>query len=61
VTALPPLDALHETRPDDIAAFAANGHVLVRGLASADEVAAYRPHLEAVASEINPRLWPPAP
>jgi ectoine hydroxylase-related dioxygenase (phytanoyl-CoA dioxygenase family) len=50
VTALPPLDALHETRPDDIAAFAANGHALVRGLASADEVAAYRPHLEAVAA-----------
>jgi ectoine hydroxylase-related dioxygenase (phytanoyl-CoA dioxygenase family) len=46
---LPDLDSVVAADPAAIAQFAASGHTVVRGLASADEVAAYRPSLVAAA------------
>ena len=42
---LPPLDATYAVDADVGEGFRRDGHALVRGLATADEVAAYRPHL----------------
>jgi hypothetical protein len=39
---LPELDSRYSLHPDRIAAFQADGHVLLQGVASAEEVAAYR-------------------
>jgi ectoine hydroxylase-related dioxygenase (phytanoyl-CoA dioxygenase family) len=47
---LPNLDLAYAVAPDAASDFAAKGHALLRGLASAEEVAAYRPHLEAAAA-----------
>jgi hypothetical protein len=47
MTMLPRLDAPYSLQRDCIAAFGHDGHVCVRGLASADEVAAYRPLIDA--------------
>jgi len=44
---LPRLDAPYPLRRESIAAFQRDGHVCVRRLASADEVAAYRPLIDA--------------
>ena len=46
----PPLDVLYEVPRDATAAFAARGHALLRGLATADEVTAYRAPIEAAAA-----------
>ena len=48
--ALPALDALYAIGAGASARFAAAGHALVPGLASPEEVAVYRPHLEAAAT-----------
>lgn len=50
-TAVPPLDEPFALDPAVVADFARDGHVLVPGLASADEAAAYRPLIEAAALE----------
>ena len=46
---LPALDDTFELDPAVVASFATDGHALVRGLASPDEAAAYRPIIEAAA------------
>jgi ectoine hydroxylase-related dioxygenase (phytanoyl-CoA dioxygenase family) len=53
LTSLPALDTPHEIAADTAAGFAIDGHALVRGLASAAEVAAYRPHIEATAARAS--------
>jgi len=44
---LPSLDNVHPLARDTVEAFQRDGHVCVRGLASAEEVAAYRPLIDA--------------
>jgi ectoine hydroxylase-related dioxygenase (phytanoyl-CoA dioxygenase family) len=44
---LPALDSAFALDPAAVASFRANGHVQVRGLASADEVARYKPLIDA--------------
>jgi ectoine hydroxylase-related dioxygenase (phytanoyl-CoA dioxygenase family) len=46
---VPPLDDHVDLDPAVVESFAADGHVLVRALASPDEAAAYRPIIEAAA------------
>lgn len=46
---LPPLDDLHPLPPEAIEDFARAGHGVVRGLATPQEAAAYRPLIEAAA------------
>jgi hypothetical protein len=48
---LPPLGGPVALDPATVSAFAADGHALVRGLASPDEAAAYHPVIEAAAIE----------
>jgi ectoine hydroxylase-related dioxygenase (phytanoyl-CoA dioxygenase family) len=45
-TALPPLDGTHVVASELVDEFHRDGHTVVRGLATADEVAAYRPAIE---------------
>ena len=47
LTALPSLDSPYAVDAESIDAFRRDGHVCMRGLASADEVAAYRPVIDA--------------
>ena len=46
-SSLPPLDQLHSLGLDVAEGYRRDGHTVVRGLASAEEVAAYRPHIVA--------------
>ena len=50
---LPDLHALYAMPSDAAARFASDGHTLLPGLASAHEVSAYRPYLEAAAASSN--------
>jgi len=52
-TGLPDLDAVHALEAGAADRFAAEGHALVRGLASVDEVAAYRPFIEDAAARAS--------
>jgi ectoine hydroxylase-related dioxygenase (phytanoyl-CoA dioxygenase family) len=52
-SALPRLDAPRDLEPDAAARFADAGHALVRGLARADEVAAFRPFIEDAAARAS--------
>lgn len=47
VEGLPPLDGRHELDPACVGELAEKGHTVVRGLASRDEVEAFRPAIEA--------------
>ena len=49
VDELPALDAAHPLDPSVVDAFARDGHAVVRGLATPEEAAAYRPRIEAAA------------
>jgi ectoine hydroxylase-related dioxygenase (phytanoyl-CoA dioxygenase family) len=55
---LPDLGSGLEVRTESVDAFREKGHTVVRGLASAIEVEAYRPHIERVAAE---RAWEKRP
>jgi len=55
---LPSLDAPATLPPGCVEQFRADGHVAVRGLASADEVAAYRPLIEAAALRYSTETRP---
>ena len=46
---VPSLDDIVEVDPATVAAFARDGHAVIRGLASPDEAAAYRPVIERAA------------
>jgi len=48
LAALPSLDATYEVAPGDLDTFRRAGHVKLPGVLEADELAAYRPHLERV-------------
>lgn len=52
-TTLPPLDRLHDIEPVAVDEFARDGHVAVRGLASGEEIAAYRPVIHDAALAHN--------
>lgn len=54
----PELAGRHTLSDDDRAAYARDGHLLVQGLASAGEVAAYAPVIAAAAAEHNPERRP---
>ena len=51
MTELPDLSSSHDLDPACVEQFRRDGHVAVRGLASAAEVAAYRPAIEAATHE----------
>lgn len=55
---LPPLDEEYALTEELAAAYRRDGHVLVRGLASAEEVAAYRPLLVAAVEDVVRRRDP---
>jgi ectoine hydroxylase-related dioxygenase (phytanoyl-CoA dioxygenase family) len=55
---LPDLSAEHPLDPAAIESFQRDGHTVVRGLASAEEVAAYRPVIEAAAERYNRETRP---
>ena len=57
-TTLPPLDDPRELDPAIVAGFERDGHTVVRGLASADEAAAYRPVIEQAALD---KAWDKRP
>ncbi len=50
---LPGLDDRYNLAPDAVTAFRANGHVLLRSVASADEVAAFRPVISSAVTRFN--------
>ena len=58
LTDLPSLEDVGPTAPDAVAAYRRDGHALVRGLASPEEVAAFRPAIEAAAAEHNRETRP---
>jgi ectoine hydroxylase-related dioxygenase (phytanoyl-CoA dioxygenase family) len=58
VTALPELDDTRFVATDVVAGFRRDGHALVRGLLSAEEVQAYRPVIEAAAAHHNRETRP---
>lgn len=45
-TSLPRLDEPYDVPPDAIEAYRRDGHVLLRGVATRDEVEAFRPHIQ---------------
>lgn len=55
---LPPLVANRAATLYEVAEFGANGHVCIRGLASAGDVAAYGPSIERAALDLNPEKRP---
>ena len=57
-TALPELSEEYPLTQEQIAAFGENGHVLLRGVASPEEVAAYRPVISDAAMRYNSEKRP---
>ena len=57
-TPLPDLSSPYAVPADVVASFRTNGHCLLRGVASASEVAAYRPVINAVVDEYRKGLKP---
>ena len=55
---LPALEPIVDAPAEAVAEFQANGHALVRGLCSAEEVAAYRPRIVEAARQRNPEPPP---
>lgn len=55
---LPDLSSPYVVTPDQAAAYRRDGHVLLRGVASPAEVAAYRPAINAVVDEYRKGLKP---
>ncbi len=53
-TVLPKLDSDYPVKPAEIASFQSNGHVVLRGVASAAEITAYEPALTATVRAHNP-------
>jgi ectoine hydroxylase-related dioxygenase (phytanoyl-CoA dioxygenase family) len=58
IDTLPPLDPTVDARADAVAEFQETGRAIVRGLCSPDEVAAYRPLIQAAAQQRNPEPPP---
>jgi ectoine hydroxylase-related dioxygenase (phytanoyl-CoA dioxygenase family) len=50
---LPGLDDRYDVAPEAAAAFRTNGHILLRGVAGPDEVAAFRPVVSSAVSRFN--------
>lgn len=55
---LPPLDDRYDLAPRDVAAYQNNGHVLLRGVARPDEVAAFRPVVSSAVTRFNRECRP---
>jgi len=55
---LPPLAGDRPARPDEVDEFATHGHALVRGIASAEEIASYRPVIRDAAERHNRETRP---
>jgi ectoine hydroxylase-related dioxygenase (phytanoyl-CoA dioxygenase family) len=51
--ALPDLDDRYDLAPEEVASYRANGHVLLRGLARPNEVAAFRPVVSSAVTKFN--------
>jgi len=58
VVSLPDLSEPYRLSPAQIAQYQRDGHILLRGVASADEVAAYRPCISAAAARHNRQTKP---
>src|SRR4051812_25426288 len=54
IASLPSLDATYEVAPGDIEHFRRAGHIKLAGVLTAEELAAYRPHLQRVVSDSPP-------
>lgn len=50
---LPELSSSYALTPEQIASYRRNGHILLRGVASAEEIASYRPVIEDAAFRYN--------
>lgn len=57
-TSLPALDTAYPLSAEQIASFRANGYILLRGVASSEEVAAYRPVISEVVRRLNKETRP---
>jgi ectoine hydroxylase-related dioxygenase (phytanoyl-CoA dioxygenase family) len=57
---LPRLDDRYDLAPDAVAAFQNNGHVLLRGVAASDEVAAFRPIVSSAVTRFSRESRPMA-
>jgi ectoine hydroxylase-related dioxygenase (phytanoyl-CoA dioxygenase family) len=53
VSGLPPLDSEYPVLPEQIASFRENGHVLLRGVASLQEIEAYKPLIGTTTGRYN--------
>jgi ectoine hydroxylase-related dioxygenase (phytanoyl-CoA dioxygenase family) len=53
ITPLPTLHGHYDVAPEAVAAFQRDGHVLLRGVANADEVGAFRPVVSSAAMRFN--------
>jgi ectoine hydroxylase-related dioxygenase (phytanoyl-CoA dioxygenase family) len=60
VSIIPELHESYPLTPDDIAAFRRDGHILLRGVASPAEVAAYQPYIKAAVDRYNTERRPVA-
>ena len=58
VTDLPALDAEHALSAEEVEAFRRDGHLTVRGVCTAGEVAAYRTHIASAVQRFNPESRP---
>ena len=55
-TSVPPLDPIADLPADVVRGFAVHGHAVVRGLASPEEVATFRPAIEAAVQRVAPHM-----
>ncbi len=53
MTSLPALDTRYDVAPEAVATYQTNGHVLLRGVASPSEVAAFRPVVSSAVTRFN--------
>lgn len=53
INKLPDIDEDYLLRPEDIAAYQRDGHIVLRGVLSAEEVRAYEPYISAAVKNFN--------
>ncbi|MFD1673803.1 phytanoyl-CoA dioxygenase family protein [Alicyclobacillus fodiniaquatilis] len=58
VQTLPNMQVDYVVSPEQVADFQRNGHILLKGIASAEEIAAYRPHIQQAVKELNVQSKP---
>ena len=52
---LPPLESVYRLSGEQVKQFQTDGHIMLRGLATSDEVAAYRPYIRSILEEVTER------